>query len=380
MNSVSSVSVTHSVTENSRPKAIQVVECFAYGTAKSVKQLSGFLKADFDVEVFYCDRDGTDEELKNIDPAIKWTALNSTGPLKHIKNIRQIRSQIDARCQAVHGHSSYGGMYARLASLGKSVPNVFFSPRGYAFLREDMFWAKRALFFLAEVMLSFFGTTVSCGPSEFKVGARFSRRIARINNSVLVQDDRDISSDAEFQVLSIGRIAPQKGFDIFFEVAGRLPDTRFTWVGSCDDDYYDNIVASKHGLPNNVELIGYMGQAQLFKKMRAQTIIMHPSRWEGLSRVLLEALALGKPLVTSTFAANLDCLQPLATSTEKGRYANGFACESVDAYVNAITKMKEDRPLVLAMAQSSYRLAQSEFDVRIVRQQWLDLYKARRAT
>lgn len=380
MNSVSPTHTAPAVADTIRPKVIQVVECFAYGTAKSVKQLSDFLKADFDVEVFYCDRDGTEEELKNIDADIKWTPLKSTGPLRHIKNIRYIRSQIDDQCQAVHGHSSYGGMYARLASLGKSVPNVFFSPRGYAFLREDMFWAKRAVYLLAEFVLSFFGTTVSCGPSEYKVGGQFSRRIVNVNNSVVVQDGCDISSGEEFSVLSIGRIAPQKGFDMFLEVASRLPDTRFTWVGSCDGDYYGEIIATMHGLPNNIELIGYMDQAQLFKKMREQTVIMHPSRWEGLSRVLLEALALGKPLVTSTFAANLDCLQPLPKPAEKGRYANGFACTRVDEYVSAISRMKDDKTIAAAMAQASYALAQSEFDVRLIRHQWLDLYKGYHAT
>ncbi|MGI9288682.1 MAG: glycosyltransferase [Pseudomonadales bacterium] len=358
---------------------IQVVECFAYGTAKSVKQLSDFLKADFDVEVFYCDRDGTEEELKNIDSDIKWTALRSTGPLRHINNIRQIRSKIDDQCQAVHGHSSYGGMYARLASLGKPVPNVFFSPRGYAFLREDMFWAKRAVFLFTEFVLSFFGTTVSCGPSEYKTGGQFSRRIVNVNNSVVVQDGCDIDDSGDFTVLSIGRIAPQKGFDLFLKVASRLPETRFTWVGSCDDDYYDKILETMHGLPRNVEVIGYMDQHQLFNKMREQTIIMHTSRWEGLSRVLLEALALGKPLVTSTFAANLDCLQPAPKPVEKGRYANGFACTSVDQYVSAIRKMKADKTTLAAMAQASYALARNEFDVSVIRQQWLDLYKRSRS-
>lgn len=357
--------------KNVRPKAIQVVECFAYGTAKSVKQLSNFLKADFDVEVFYCDRDGTEEELKNIDADITWTPLTATGPFKHFKNIRFIRSRIDAQCQAVHGHSSYGGMYARLAALGKSVPHVFFSPRGYAFLREDMHWAKRSVFLLAEFVLSFFGTTVACGPSEYKVGERFTRRIVAINNSVVMRELINLDRAPEFRVLSIGRIAPQKGFDLLLAVAARLPDIRFTWVGSCDDGYYEKIVAATSGLPNNVAIIAYMPQAQLFEKMREQTVIMHPSRWEGLSRVLLEALAMGKPLVTSTYAANLDCLRKVGA----GRYANGFACETVDDYCSAILHLKDHKEMITAMAQASYQLAEDEFDVRVISQQWLDLYR-----
>ncbi len=372
MNSVSPAHTAQAAVDSGRPKVIQVVESFAYGTAKSVQQLAGFLKADFDVEVFYCARDGTEQELKDVDAGIKWTPLTATGPLKHFNNVRYIRSQIDSQCRAVHGHSSYGGMYARLASLGKSVPYVFFSPRGYAFLREDMHWAKRSVFLLAEFVLSFFGTTIACGPSEYTVGGRFSKRIVAINNSVVLRDVADLDHDREFRVLSIGRIAPQKGFDLLLAVAARLPDIPFTWVGSCDDGYYEKIVSATGGLPNNVEIIAYMPQAQLFEKMREQTVIMHPSRWEGLSRVLLEALAMGKPLVTSTYAANLDCLQKVSAH----RYANGFACETVDDYCSAILQLQADAALVAAMAQASYRLAENEFDVRVISRQWLDLYRA----
>ncbi len=405
MNSVSPTRAEYTATDVARPKVIQVVESFAYGTAKSVQQLSGFLKEDFDVEVFYCDRDGTEEELKSVDSDIKWSPLTATGPLKHLKNIRTIRAKIDSQCQAVHGHSSYGGLYARLAAMGKGVPHVLFSPRGYAFLRQDMHWAKRSLFLLAEFALSFCGTTVACGPSEYKVGGRFSRRIVAINNAVTMRqtanadaaelkaphteapdtdasdiedpgiedsgiEDSGIDGGREFRVLSIGRIAPQKGFDLLLSVARRLPDIPFTWVGSCEDDYYQKTLADTGGLPDNVEVITYMPQAQLFVAMREHSVIMHPSRWEGLSRVLLEALAMAKPLVTSTYAANLDCLQP----TGKSGYANGFACAELDDYCNAILQLRNDENMLANMSQASYRLAESAFDVRIIGQQWLDLY------
>ncbi len=413
MNSVSPVPAASTAAAIIRPKVIQVVESFAYGTAKSVQQLSDFLKADFDVEVFYCDRDGTEEELKGVDPDVKWTPLTGTGPLKHLKNIRTIRAQIDGQCQAVHGHSSYGGLYARLAACGKSVPHVFFSPRGYAFLRQDMHSAKRSLFLLAEFVLSFLGTTIACGPSEHKVGGRFSRQIMTINNSVVMQNTADttivdqsavnqsaveqsaieqsaveqsaveqsavdrsageLPGAARFRVLSIGRIAPQKGFDLLLSVADRLPAIEFTWVGSCEDDYYEQMLTARGGLPGNVKLIAYMPQAQLFATLREHAVIMHPSRWEGLSRVLLEALAMAKPIVTSTYAANLDCLQPVAG----GGYANGFACATLEDYCKAILQLKDDEEMLADMAQASRQLAENSFDVRVIRQQWLDLYHGR---
>lgn len=357
-----------------KKKIIQVTECFAYGTAKSLKQLCELLKEDYEITVCYCRRDESESEIKCADADIKWVEMHSNGWLRHLKNILMVRKLIDPSTFALHGHSSFAGVYVRLAALGKHVPQVLYSPRGYAFLRQDLSMFSRLLFLMVEMLLSFLGRTVTCGMGEFQVGKRFSRHICNINNSVLIQDNLQSRGDDGFRVISVGRICYQKGFDIFIEVAKSLKENEFIWVGSPDDHYMKQVMKRYHQLPHNIRIIAFSEQHELFTRMSHSSVLLHPSRWEGLSRVLIESLSLGLPIVTSTCVQNLDCLSPQRNHVE-GQYRNGFACKEVADYISAIRKLRDDPALLSRMKKSSFNLAKHDFDINVIKHQWLSLYR-----
>ncbi|WGY46806.1 glycosyltransferase [Vibrio sp. ABG19] len=354
-----------------KKKIIQVTECFAYGTAKSLKQLCELLKDEYEITVCYCRRDDSDNEIKHADSDIKWIEMYSDGRFRHLKNILMVRRLIKSSTFALHGHSSFAGLYVRIAAIGKHVPLVLYSPRGYAFLRQDLNIFSRFIFLMAEILLSFLGRTVTCGKSEFNIGKRFSRHICNINNSVMIKEQPAQRSDDQFRVISVGRICYQKGFDIFIQIAKALKDKEFVWVGSPDPQYMDAVMKQHPSLPDNIKIIAYSEQGELFSRMTHSSVVLHPSRWEGLSRVLIESLSLGLPIVTSTCKQNLDCLLPQA----EGEYSNGFSCENISDYVVAIDKLQHDPELLANMKNSSLNLAKSDFDINVVKTQWLSLYR-----
>ncbi|MGP8307968.1 glycosyltransferase [Vibrio sp. YIC-376] len=360
---------------NNKRKIIQVTESFAYGTAKSIKQLCSLLKEDYEITVFYCRRDETQEEIKDIDSDITWIEMSSKGALRHLKNALLIRKFIDKDTFAIHGHSSFGGLYVRLAAIGKNIPFVFYSPRGYAFLRQDMNVVSRFIFLLVEMFLSLFGHTVTCGMGEYEVGKKFTRHISNINNSVTVKEMPESPDNHMFKVISVGRICYQKGFDIFLEVARELKDSEFTWIGSADPRYFDSVIKKYGQLPDNVNIVDFTEQSELFNKISHSSLLFHPSRWEGLSRVLIESLSLAMPIVTSTCLQNLDCLSPRRDEGVSGEYNNGFACNSVTDYIYAIQTLKNDPERISNMRQCSFKLAKNDFDINDVKMKWLKLYK-----
>ncbi len=366
------------MTAITQKKVIQVTECFAYGTAKSIKQLADILKEEYQVLFFYCRRNESESEIDDIDSGITLIELSSKGLFRHLKNTLKVRSFIDKSTHAIHGHSSYGGVYVRLASIGKGVPYVFYSPRAYSFLRKDIHWMVRHIFRIVEFSLSRLGFTISCGPAEFKIGKKLTHKIININNSVAIKDLRDNEEAYEtFNIISVGRICHQKSFDTFVEVANILGHIKFTWIGSSELDYRQSIIEKNGGLPANVQIIDYMNQADLFRIISQSSAVFHPSRWEGLSRILLESLALGLPLVTSTCPSNMDCLYPRLKGQLSGQYDNGFACNTVTDYVAAITLLESDPRLVSRMRQASYSLAKREFDIVKTKKKWVDLYKGK---
>ena len=85
------------------------------------------------------------------------------------------------------------------------------------------------------------------------------------------------------------------------------------------------------GLINNVHLLGY--QDNPFPIVNQADLICLLSRAEGFSMVLLEALALGKPIITTKTGA----AETLINNTKCGRIINTDedAVEAIQYFLNA---------------------------------------------
>jgi len=351
-------------------RILHIIESFSYGSAKSSIQLAEMLAAEnYNVTVLYGQRDGTELEEVNLPKEITWIKLPGHGGLKHIKNIIAVftivRKMKAGNNLILHGHSSYGGIYAKIVGQLLNLKTLY-SPRGYSFLREDASYYSRMIYKCIEKISSKKCMTIACGPHEEKVAAEITKKIVAINNGVIIAESIDTNYVGN-GILSIGRISYQKGFDILKEIAFNNPNETFNWVGSCE-------VTDRHFLQNipvNLNIIPYLEQDKTMKLLRDCRVVLLPSRWEGLSRVLIEALSLGKAIITSGYGSNLDCL---VKSKSSGDYENGFSCSTVQEYTSAIAKIK-DTELLKKMQTQSYLLAQERYNIAGIRLQWLDLYK-----
>lgn len=99
-------------------------------------------------------------------------------------------------------------------------------------------------------------------------------------------------------VLAIGRLDPQKGFDVLLAAWPRVvaahPAARLHLVG--EGPARGALEAQARGLAG-VELLGRRDDVP--GRLRGATVVALPSRAEGLSNVLLEALSAGAPVVAS---------------------------------------------------------------------------------
>ena len=121
------------------------------------------------------------------------------------------------------------------------------------------------------------------------------------------------------RVLYLGRIMQEKGVEELFDAMERLGDRAILdLVGFYDDDYSQRVdelvakgVAQFHGFQTDPR--PWYAQAD---------IIALPSYHEGMSNVLLEAAAIGRPLVTSRIPG---CLEAVDDGV------NGLLCHAGDA-------------------------------------------------
>lgn len=143
-------------------------------------------------------------------------------------------------------------------------------------------------------------------------------------------------------IVSVGNVNFQKGYDILIEairqVVRRQPGLRFFICGSNDNDLYRQLDAKvkEYGLQDNIIFLG--SRQDVLEIVRLADIFVMPSRWEGLSIALLEAMALGKAIIVSD-------IESMRLVLENGRDCLMFRSEDSSALADKIVKLLEDKRL-----------------------------------
>ena len=136
----------------------------------------------------------------------------------------------------------------------------------------------------------------------------------------------------------ISRLLYDKGYTQYVEAAkiikSELPNTTFKLLGSIDTEYPNHVPLEVLQADINSGSIEYLGYNPNVKSIIKEVdCIVLPSYYnEGLSRVLMEALALKKVIVTSKISG---CMETVDDGI------NGFLCnpQDVDSLVTALKKV-----------------------------------------
>lgn len=103
------------------------------------------------------------------------------------------------------------------------------------------------------------------------------------------------------QVVAMGRLTRQKGFDIliaaFSQVLTRFPDWRLTIFGEGEDRSQLENQIRELGLDGRVSLPGYAEDT--VTALSNGDLFVLSSRWEGFPNVLIEAMACGLPVIAA---------------------------------------------------------------------------------
>lgn len=111
-----------------------------------------------------------------------------------------------------------------------------------------------------------------------------------------------------FTVGYTGRFLDMKGIDLLLEAIAACPDTRLLLIGSGEDEAKYRSFCKENNLDNRVEWIPPVPESKIPEMMQKMDVLVLPSRQTGswmeqLGRVLIEAMALGVPVIGSSSGA-----------------------------------------------------------------------------
>jgi glycosyltransferase involved in cell wall biosynthesis len=104
-------------------------------------------------------------------------------------------------------------------------------------------------------------------------------------------------------LLCLGRLVPQKGFDLALralpEIRSRFPQVRLTIAGDGESRPQLEALTDELGLRAAVEFVGWVAPAAVAHILNQATIVMMPSRHEGLPLVAIEAAGMARPIIAT---------------------------------------------------------------------------------
>jgi glycosyltransferase involved in cell wall biosynthesis len=170
---------------------------------------------------------------------------------------------------------------------------------------------------------------------------------------------RLLKDKGAFEFVAAAKILKDRGIEVIFRLAG-VPDPDN--LTSCTLDDLD-----RWRTDGCVELLGYRSDIpQLFA---ASHIVVLPSWYfEGLPKVLIEAAACGRAVVTTVMPGCRDAIQPNVT---------GILVPAKDALslANAIHRLAIDADMRQAMGAAGRVWAEKQFDIQSVISKHLEIYE-----
>ena len=168
------------------------------------------------------------------------------------------------------------------------------------------------------------------------------------------------SKEEPITFLYVGRIMKEKGTDELLyaaeEIRKEYPDVRFELVGYYEDDYKERIEEMQNA--GIVHLTGYQKEIHPYYA-KASAAVM-PSYHEGMSNVVLETAATGRPVLASDIPG---CREGF----DEGITGIGFAPRDKEAFLAAVRKfMKLSYEERRKMGINARKKVEREFDRNIV--------------
>lgn len=354
-----------------KKKVLHVVEAMGGGVFTYLVELANGMCENYDVTVAFGMRSETPENYEEyFDKRVSLIQVkNFTRELNPVKDfgsyleLRKIIKKLNP--DIIHLHSSKAGAIGRLMFSGKKR-KMFYTPHGYSFFMEDIPVFKRKIFKCVEKICGQRNcTTVACGESEWERSKQVSKKSLFINNGVNIEKIQNIidsvgddtaEENHEFTVYTVGRIDYQKYPERFNQIAEKLPDIKFVWIG--DGEMRDKLTSP------NITITGWLENQEAIKRAKQYDVFVLASRYEGLPISLLEAMYMKKLCIVSNVVGNRDVIK---------NNHSGYVCNNLDEFVDVIGR-QEREGIDAELIDYAYDAIMNDFNNHWVLKQYEELY------
>jgi len=274
----------------------------------------------------------------------------------------------------------YGSVAARLAGVPKIVNTI--TGLGYVFTNKKMVWLRRIVKMLYRFSLRFADFTFFQNQDDFDFF--LSHGLVEKHKAGLIAgsgvncdhffpiDILNLKETTPLTFLMVSRVLKDKGVYEFVEAAGRVkkffPDSEFQLLGMRDIRNPNVVPESDLKIWNDQKLVSWLGEVKDVRPVIADIdVVVLPSYREGIPRALLEAAAMGKPIITTDATG---CREVVDDEI------NGLLIPVKDAIAlsQAMLRMIKNPGMRRSMGRAGRKKMLCKFDEKIVIDETLKIY------
>jgi glycosyltransferase involved in cell wall biosynthesis len=290
---------------------------------------------------------------------------DALGLVELVRLIRRRRPDI------LHASSSKAGVLGRVAAGLTGVPIRIFTVHGWAFAAYTGVpgrlyrWAERSMLPL---------TSATICVAEYERLAGIAARACRAEQTVVIPNAVDVRalprvvpSGGVVELISVGRLREPKDFITLARALARLQHGSFraSVVGDGPDRSKIEAELAQLGLSESVRLLG--DRSDVPQLLAQSDIFVCSSRSEGMPVSVLEAMAVGLPVVASAVGG-------VPEIVDDGRTGLLVAPGATAPLADALAGLIRDRALREHMGRSGREAALERYDLPRFRQAHLELY------
>ena len=310
----------------------------------------------------------------------------------HLKSLFLLISLIrKEKYSIIHTHTPVASLIGRLASKFARTPLTVYTAHGFYF-HENMSKITYAIAYSIEkVWARLFSDYVffqSVEDYQLAVEKKFKKpnRLVHINNGVsserftpesydrnIIREQNDLNDKIVFTF--IGRLVIEKGvrelIEAFSEISKNRNDVILMVIGggvTGDRDGIDIEYLINSQPPEAQEKIKLMGlRDDIPELLSASDVFVLPSYREGLPRSIIEAMAMGKPVIATNIRG---CREQVFEGV------NGYLYEakSSSSLASAYEKMLSNDEVRVEMGRNSRELFLKEFDEKKVLERQMNVF------
>ena len=303
--------------------------------------------------------------------------VRELSPVKDLKAYFKLKRYFEEnKFDVVHTHSSKAGIVGRYAARAAHVPVVVHTVHGQAFHPHEK-WYRNFLYILLERLAARKCDKIYA-VAQAMIDQCVAAKVAKREKYQVVYSGMETTRFAEAKrdpelrkrlgipenartIVTVARLFPLKGYEFVLPAAKSIiekyPDTHVLVVG--DGPMHDELEAkiAEAGLTGHFHFAGLVPPDTVADHLAQGELLWHLSLREGLPRAVVQALACGIPAMGFALDGTPEVLENGVT---------GFAVtpESVDAVVEATSRLWDDDAFRRKMGEQGKRRVLEQFDWR----------------